>query len=460
MENKLLFAKDTIVAPATPPGEGGIGIVRLSGPEAESLTARFFRASRATERLESHYLYHGHLVGTDGEVVDEVMVVLMRRPRSYTREDVAEIHCHGGGLLVRRILDLFIDAGARLARPGEFTLRAFLNGRIDLTRAEAVIDLIRARSQQACEVALSQLDGALARKLGEFRQHIADMLMQMEAAIDFPEEELELTGQETLGREAGILMADMDEILASFEAGRILREGLSILIVGRPNVGKSSLMNALLGEARAIVTEIPGTTRDTIEEDLVLGGLPVRLVDTAGVRSTRDPVEHEGVRRARAKVETADLVLLVVDGSTSPDGDDLLALEMCRQRDVLLVVNKCDLPSVPLGERFEGLPRVCVSAREGSGLADLNRYLHDHFVRGGSEEGRETVMLTERRHRQALVRAREAVGRFRSALVQGMSPEFGALDLRESLDALGEITGETTPDDILEKIFTRFCVGK
>jgi tRNA modification GTPase len=460
MEASSLFSKDTIVAPATPPGEGGIGIVRLSGPEAEGLLKRFFSASRLVRRLESHHLYHGRLAGKDGGVMDEVMAVLMRAPRSYTREDVAEIHCHGGGLLVRRIIDLFIDAGARLARPGEFTLRAFLNGRIDLTRAEAVIDLIRARSQQACEVAISQLGGGLARRLGEFRQRLADMLVQVEAAIDFPEEALDLVGQEKLGRKAGNLLVDMDAILDSFEAGRLLREGLSILIVGRPNVGKSSLMNALLGEARAIVTEIPGTTRDTIEEDLVLGGLPVRLVDTAGVRETRDPVELEGVRRARAKVETADLVLLVVDGSVAPDGDDLLALEMCRQRDVLLVVNKSDLASLPLGDCFEGLPRIFVSAREGDGLLQLHQYLRDHFFRGVKEEGRETVMLTERRHRQALVRAREAVGRFRGALAQEMSPEFGALDLRESLEALGEITGETTPDDILDKIFTRFCVGK
>jgi tRNA modification GTPase len=460
--NELTMLKDdTIVAPATAPGEGGIGILRLSGPGAEDLLLRFFSPSRLSSKLDSHYLYHGLLKDTNGLPIDEVMAVLMRKPRSYTREDVAEIHCHGGNLVLRRILDLFLGAGARLARPGEFTLRAFLNGRIDLTQAEAVIDLIRSRSQLASDVALGQLEGRLAEKLKDFSVRIADILAEIEAAIDFPEEDLELEGQSVLGKYAGSLLADMDYIIHTFDSGRILRDGLNILIFGRPNVGKSSLMNNLLGEARAIVTDIPGTTRDTIEEDLVLSGIPLRLVDTAGIRSTDDPIEQEGVRRARVKVESADLVLLVIDGSQGLNEDDLLALEFCRGRDILVVLNKSDLGNLPIPSPLEGFPLVRVSALEGKGLNMLTAAIHERFSGiGGATEIRETVILTDRRHRQALVLAREAIGRFRELLVQGMSPEFGAVELREALDAIGEITGETTPDDILERIFTRFCIGK
>jgi tRNA modification GTPase len=456
-----MYLDDTIVAPATPPGEGGIGIVRLSGPGAEELLLRFFSPSRLCERLDSHYLYHGVFNDNDGTPIDEVMAVIMRKPRSYTREDVVEVHCHGGSLTVRRIFDIFLASGARLARPGEFTLRAFLNGRIDLAQAEAVIDLIRSRSQLASKVALGQLEGRLSRKLHTYQQAIGDLLAQIEAAIDFPEEDIELENMHALGEKSGSLMSDMDKVVKTFDSGRLLRDGLNILICGKPNVGKSSLMNGLLGEARAIVTDIPGTTRDTIEEDLVLGGLPLRIVDTAGVRQTYDPVEEEGVRRARRKVETADLVLLVVDGSQELCDEDLLALEYCREKDVLVVFNKVDLGHLPVSGTFEGLPYVRISALEGTGLEDLIAAIQNHFTENsGISEGRETVVITERRHRQALVRARTSLGRFREALVGQMSPEFAAVELRDALDAVGEITGETTPDDILERIFTRFCIGK
>lgn len=461
MSDAIVFKDDTIVAPATPPGEGGIGIVRLSGPGAEELLKRFFSPSRVSARLESHYLYHGLLKDTSGRSVDEVMAVIMRKPRSYTREDVVEIHCHGGGLLVRRVLDLFLQAGARLARPGEFTLRAFLNGRIDLTRAEAVIELIRSRSELACSVALSQLEGNLAYKLGEFKQVLANLLAEIEAAIDFSEEDIEPEDHALLGQRAGQLIAEMDKLIRTFDSGRVLKEGLKILIFGRPNAGKSSLLNGLLGEARAIVTDIPGTTRDTIEEDLVLGGLPLRLVDTAGIRHTLDPVESEGVRRARAKIDSADLILLVIDGSQALNDDDLLAIECCRGRDVLVVLNKNDLGCLPLPETLESLPLVRVSALGGQGFNNLINYIQDHFsCRAEFGEHRETVVLTDRRHRQALLKARAALGRFRDTLAGGMSPEFCAVELKEALDAVGEITGETTPEDILERIFTKFCIGK
>lgn len=356
---------DTIIACATPPGEGGIGILRLSGENAVDWLQLFFKPVARVALLESHRLYLGSFVDNAGVLIDEVMSVVMRAPRSYTREDVVEVHCHGGMVVMRRILDQFVDAGARLARPGEFTLRAFLNGRLDLSRAEAVIDLIRARSDSAGRIAAAQLDGSVSRTIHEFQMQIADLLALIEAHVDFPEEDIEFADQQQLLRDAGAVQGKIDHILNNFDSGRILREGLSVLILGRPNVGKSSLLNVLLGEARAIVTDVPGTTRDTIEENLVLSGVPLRLVDTAGVRDTLDPVEAEGVARAKRKIESADLVLLVIDGSCPVTAEDLLALEACRSAKVLLVRNKADLPESSLDQRFSLFPVVTISTRSG-----------------------------------------------------------------------------------------------
>lgn len=454
--------QDTIVAPATPPGEGGVAIVRLSGPAAESLLLRCFRPGGSVSLpLESHRLYHGFLIDpADGRPLDEVMAVIMRRPRSYTREDVAEVHCHGGPLLVRRLLDLFVDQGARIARPGEFTLRAFLKGRLDLTRAEAVIDLISARSEAAGEVALRQLGGELARAVYRLRDAVVEILAPVEASIDFPEEDLPPSDRDILFRRGREVADELERLIATFRTGRTLREGLSILLLGRPNVGKSSLLNALLGEARAIVTEIPGTTRDTLEETLVLGGFPLRLIDTAGVRRASDPVEAEGVRRARDKVGGADLVLLVMDGSQPPGEDDLLALEACRDAQVLVVYNKSDLPPAPPEPPFSEFASVAVSARTGQGMDALRDAILKPFSGGRGELLTEAAVLTDRRHREALVRSREGIGRFLEAAGAGMSPEFQAVELRDVLESLGEITGETTPGEVLDHIFSRFCIGK
>lgn len=456
----IVDSRLTIAAPATSSGEGGIGIVRVSGPKAEDSLLKFFHPTCNTATLESHRLYHGSFQAPDGSLVDEVMAVLMRAPRSYTREDVVEVHCHGGPLVMRRILDLFLDAGLHLARPGEFTLRAFLNGRIDLAKAEAVIEVIRSRSEAACSIALQQLEGRLSTVVYGFRNEVADLLSEVETLVDFADEDIEHTDHRRLLNGAGSVMARMSELLATFDAGRTLREGLAVLILGRPNAGKSSLMNVLLGESRAIVTDIPGTTRDTIEENLVLGGLPIRLVDTAGVRHTSDPVEAEGVRRARQKISGADLVLLVVDGSRPLGEEDRLALEICTNKRILLVVNKCDLPAPPLPSPFTALPAVSVSAHTGAGIDQLRAFVEEAFAAGSGAEGRESFLLSDRRHREALLRGRDALERFREGVSSGDSPEFLALELREALQSLGEITGETTPDEILERIFSRFCIGK
>ncbi len=456
----IIDNQDTIVAIATAPGEGGIGIVRLSGSDAEKILLLYFQSAGNCDQLSSHRLYYGRFRQIDGEMIDEVMAVIMRAPRSYTREDVVEVHCHGGSVVLRRIVDLFVNAGARLARPGEFTLRAFLNGRIDLTRAEAVIDVIRSRSEAACRVALGQLEGRLSQKLFGYRDGISDLLAEVEAGIDFPEEELPLADRHRLIETSKLLEQDMTALLESFESGRLLRDGLSILIFGKPNVGKSSLMNTLLGEARTIVSDIPGTTRDTVEESLLLKGMPLRLIDTAGVRQTHDPVEVQGVQRAQSKVAGVDLVLLVVDGSQSLDEDDQKALQSCDPDRTLLVLNKQDLGVCQLPVEFQALPAISISARDSSGIGDLLDGVESFFSQTTGSEGRETTLLSDRRHRESLLLTRNALERFRLSIEDDSPTELGALELREALQSLGEITGETAPEDILEKIFTRFCIGK
>jgi tRNA modification GTPase len=448
----------TIVAPATAVGEGGIGIIRLSGTSAESTLQRFFRPSRKQERFASHHLYHGYIHDAGDQLVDEVLVVVMRAPHSYTGEDVAEVHCHGGPVVIRRILDLFIEAGLRLAQPGEFTLRAFVNGRLDLTRAEAVIDVIRSRSEAANQIAVRQMEGALSRVIYSLRDKMVIHLSLVEAHIDFPDEDISPPAITRLSEDIAVVRGEIEQMLAGFDAGRVLREGLNVLILGRPNVGKSSLLNALLGEARAIVTDIPGTTRDTVEESLEIAGIPLRLIDTAGVHDTVDPVEAEGVRRADAKSKTADLVLLVIDGSCPPGQDDLLAFEMVRDRKMLLVVNKSDRGTVDLPAPFNALTAIPVSAKQGDGLGELKDKVAGLFAVGGDIS--ESTLVSDRRHREALLRANAALARFGVAVDNGQEAEFLALDLKEALQALGEITGETTPDEILDHIFSRFCIGK
>lgn len=454
-------ASDTIVAPATPPGEGGVGIVRLSGPRVEAMLAAAFRGRIAPAAMVSHHLYHGRLCRTDDSPVDEVLAVVMRAPHSYTGEDVVEVHCHGGSQLLRGVLDLFLAAGARLARPGEFTQRAFLNGRLDLAQAESVAALIGARSEQAARAALAQLDGKLSRLLRHFTDELREILLLIEAHIDFPDDDLGTLDLRSVAARAAVVRAAMADLLQSFDAGRLLREGVSVLILGRPNVGKSSLLNALLGEARAIVTEIPGTTRDTVEEHLILGGLPLRLVDTAGVRDTVDPIEREGVRRAREKAAAADLVLLVVDGSQELSAEDRMAMTLAPPARTIVVRNKADLPDRCDCGGLVSFPRqVAVSVRQGTGLTELQSAITGYFCGAGATEAAAGVVLTERRHREALDGALTALERWQAALSAGEPLECLAFELRETLDRLGLITGETTPDVILEQIFSRFCIGK
>jgi len=450
---------DTIVAPATPAGEGGIAVVRLSGPSSEQLLLKHFRPRQAEPlTLQSHQLYLGLLCDRE-EAIDEVMAVVMRAPRSFTCEDVVEIHCHGSQWLVRRIVDLMIAAGARIARPGEFTQRAFLNGRLDLAQAEAVADLIHSRSEAAGRIALGQLQGRLSQLLHQWSGQLKDLLAEVETHIDFSEEDIDLPELSGVSRDVAGLMEGMQHLLDTFDSGRLLQEGVRVLIFGKPNVGKSSLLNSLLGESRAIVTEVAGTTRDSIEEGMSLGGLAIRLIDTAGVRETVDLVEKEGVARAHSKLASADLVLLLVDGSSILDADDHLALQACDPGKTLLVVNKLDRGSHPLPTPFTTLPRIEVSAKTGLGLDGLQQRILLHFCLDRRDFG-ESVFLYERRHRDTLERTLGHLQSFVTQQALAAPFEVLALELRSALIILGEVTGETATDDILDRIFSRFCIGK
>lgn len=452
--------EDIISAISTPPGEGGIGIVRLSGPGAIAVVASIFRSSTGRDiRTDARRIFHGDI--RDGDrPVDEVLVHVMRAPHTYTREDVVEINAHGGAAPLEAILELTLARGARLARPGEFTKRAFLNGRIDLVQAEAVIDRIRAQTKAGLLAATNAAGGALSRTIHELAAVLRDALARIEAAVDFPEDDLPELIDAALLKELARIRECMDQLLATADVGRLYREGATVAIAGRPNVGKSSLFNALLRESRAIVTETPGTTRDLVHELINIRGIPVRLVDTAGLRESSDHVERIGVEVARNALRGAAMVLFVVDGAAGiQDADRVLAEELAElEAPVLLVVNKLDLPQAPtMALKHDTAATARVSAHTGVGLGELEDAIHV-LLTGGAQVAPDQSLLTRAHQKDSLRRARAALDR----VLQNAqaSPEFLAIDVHDALNALGEITGETTPDDILERIFSSFCIGK
>jgi len=456
-----VYLADTIAAIATPVGCGGIGIVRVSGPDATAIAGKVF-IKQGNGGLESHRFYYGRIVDpADRSLVDEGMGVLMRAPRSYTREDVLELHCHGGYLVVQRVLDVCLRAGARLSEAGEFTRRAFLNGRIDLCQAESIIDLINSRTEMSLAFAQSQREGTISACLGEVGGLIRKALALIEAFIDFPEEDLDAA---TLGQIESLVdrsRESLGALLDSYAHGKVIRDGISVLLAGKPNVGKSSLLNALTLEQRAIVSHIPGTTRDVIEEIINIDGLPVRIIDSAGIRDSHDEIEQEGVRRSLEKLALAALVLFMVDGSSAIDRLDLDLLQAITGKRFITVVNKTDLPpGLDETELPGGTPIVRISSKNCSGIDQLRSTIFHAFVSDRVLTSRDHVAITSVRHRDILARALVGLDRFRTQLMRGASGELLSIDLRESLAAIGEITGETTPDAILDIIFSSFCIGK
>lgn len=456
-----MYLSDTIAAVSTPVGEGGIAVIRISGSDSLQILSSLFRRKNDGGFL-SHRFYYGEIISPDsGVVFDEVMCVFMRAPRSFTREDVVEIQCHSGTLIIQQILTLVLSGGARLAEPGEFTRRAFLNGRIDLLQAEAVIDLIRGKTEASLSVARQQSKGSLSTTLLEVRNQIRQALALVEAHIDFPDEDMGENDTKNILKPLISAAKQTDELVASYEEGKLLRDGVSVLIAGKPNVGKSSLLNTLLKEKRAIVTSVPGTTRDLIEEVININGLPVKLLDTAGIRNPEDPVEREGVNLALERITTADLILYILDSSRDFDDDDRLVADSLAGRTTLIVFNKADLPAqLSLPSDLCSFPSTYISTFTGEGIECLKKLISNSFLHGKAVDSREYTLLSKVRHRDTLKGVALILESLISCPEKLIHGELVAVDLREALHLLGQITGETATDDILDLIFSQFCIGK
>lgn len=462
----MSFEFDTIAAISTPPGEGAIGIVRLSGDEALEVADRVYKSgSKKLIEEPSHTIHYGHIQNpkTD-ELIDEVMVTIMRAPKTFTREDVVEINCHGGVVAVNHVLQTVLQNGARLAEPGEFTKRAFLNGRIDLSQAEAVMDLIRAKTDKAMHVALQQLDGNLSALIRSLRQEILDTLAQVEVNIDYPEyDDVEELTSRLLIEKAKEVKASVHQLLETASQGKILREGLATAIIGRPNVGKSSLLNHLLREEKAIVTEVAGTTRDVIEEYVSVKGVPLKLIDTAGIRETEDIVERIGVERSRKALSEADLILLVFNQSEPLTDEDRDLIKATNGLNRIVILNKMDLPNQLDLEVVEMLvhddPVVKTSILEQSGVEELEKNIADLFYSGKTGE-KDATYVSNVRHIALLHDAEAALDDVINGIEDGMPVDLVQIDMTRSWDLLGEITGDSVQDELLNQLFSQFCLGK
>lgn len=458
--------EDTIAAIATPPGEGGIAIVRVSGENAIELVDKMFlprREGRSLQERAGYSMGLGWVLDGEREKVDEVLVSVMRGPRSYTMEDVVEINCHGGLLPARRCLEEVLRRGARLAEPGEFTRRAFLNGRLDLSQAEAVIDVIRSRTDKGMRIALRQLEGGPGRKLREIEERLIGVNARIEASIDFPEEVGDLD-EEAAARELLEIGRELEQILDVSRRGRIYRQGIKVVIAGKPNVGKSSLLNALLQENKAIVTDIPGTTRDVVEDYINIRGIPVRVIDTAGLRETQDVVERIGVERTREVIAEADVVIVVLDVSAGISQEDLDIRNLLAGKKTIVLVNKEDLPekritTQDLEEMFGDWPVVRGSVKEEIGLEELEQAI-EKLVLEGEVRADDMEMMVNLRHEEVLHRAREYMEAAKMALEAGLPLDCLSVDIWGALEALGEATGRNLREDVIDRIFEEFCIGK
>jgi tRNA modification GTPase len=447
---------ETIAAIATPPGEGGIAIIRVSGKDALTVVAKIFKGPIFS--YPSHTAHLGKIYDRKGEILDEVLLLVMRAPKSFTGEETVELHCHGGSIVTRRILEEVLFAGARAALPGEFSFKAFMNGKIDLAQAEAIQQLISARNELAYSAAEQHLQGALSQKIKQMQTELLDIAAILEAWVDFPEEGLEFASKEELLASLTNTLLVMTSLINTFQEGKIIHEGLSLCLIGPPNAGKSSLMNALLGKERAIVTEIAGTTRDVLEDNLYLSDLHFKLLDTAGIRETEEKIEQEGIRRSFRAMELADLILLVLDASRELSEESLFILKSAPLEKTLLVWNKSDIPSSsPRKTHFPS--EVFLSALTGEGVDVLKQAIHQKIWKKGPPAKGE-IILTQLRHKEALDRSRQALSSVVEGIRQDLSPEFLSFDMRKAIFELGTILGLDISEEILNSIFSKFCIGK
>lgn len=453
---------DTIAAISTPLGQAGLGIVRISGKQSFSIADKFFHGKIKPSAAQNHTVHYGKITDPrSNETVDEVLLTVMQAPLTYTAEDTIEITCHGGTLVLQKVLEIAVNCGARLALPGEFTLRAFLNGRIDLAQAEAVADLITARSDSGLKMALRQLEGRLSGRIEALRSEIVNLLANLEARIDFPDQDIEPEDKMQIESQMKQIEQDLEQLISTYEEGKILQEGLNVVIIGRPNVGKSSLLNALLQKDRAIVTPIPGTTRDVISDYVNFDGVLVRLVDTAGFRIAGDVIEIEGIKRAEAEIKKGDLMLLVIDSSAEISEEEKVLEQKLPQQNYVVVLNKIDLVKADkltnLEKLFAKRDLVKVSCTQLIGLPELKAKIVSRMVQARPEA---EVVISNLRHKEALERARTSLQTAQKSFAENMSLEFVALDMKKALDAVGEVIGKTYTDEILNQIFSNFCIGK
>lgn len=461
-----VYLDDVIAAISTPVGSGGIGIVRMSGKGSVDIADKIFVPAGGTKIKDkkTHTITYGHIKDPkSGETIDEVLLTVMLAPRTYTCEDIIEINCHGGMNVTNRVLELVLNNGARLAEPGEFTKRAFLNGRIDLTQAEAVMDVIEAKTELSRRTAVNQLGGSVKEKVHALREEVLDMIAAIEAAIDYPEHDIEEETYARMLKRITALKAEIQRLIDTADMGKIIREGVDAVIVGKPNVGKSSLLNLLLMEERAIVTDVPGTTRDTVEEYMNLGGIPVKIIDTAGIRETGDEVERIGVEKSRKYADKADVIFMMLDASNPLTDEDMAILEFIKDRKALILMNKTDIDNRIdkniLLKYTDEKNIIPVSVKENTGIDALTERFKEMFF-GGAIEIKDSAMISSVRHKNMLAKALEALERAINTIEGCMPEDFISMDLQDALAALGEITGDSVDDEIIDRIFTRFCLGK